>query len=45
MGVKTGHVTCPITPGGGTLDLPLLRPTALWIEKNSRVDSDSRREG
>ena len=30
VGVKTGHGTRPITPRGGTLDLPLLWPTALW---------------
>jgi len=31
VGVKTGHVACPITPRRGTLDLSFLWPGTLWI--------------
>lgn len=40
VGVKTGHVTRPITPWGGTLDLPLLWPTAFWIEEDRRIGEE-----
>lgn len=42
VGVKTSHVTRPITPRGGTLDLPLLWPTALWIEEGRRREEEKR---
>lgn len=45
VGVKTGHMTRSITPRGGTLDLPLLWPTALWKEEDRRVKGESRRKG
>lgn len=38
MRVKTGHMTCSITPRGGTLDLPLLWPAALWTERGRRAN-------
>lgn len=39
MRVKTGHMTCSITPRGGTLDLPLLWPAALWTERGRRANT------
>lgn len=45
VGVKTGHVTRPITPRSGTLDFPLLWPTALWMTEDRTVEMKSRRKG
>lgn len=33
VGVKAGHVARSVTARGGTLDLPLLLPAALWMEE------------
>lgn len=44
VGVKAGHVTRPVAPRGGTLDLPLLRPAALCVEEKRRGEGGMNEE-
>lgn len=40
VGVQTSHMTRAITPRGGTLDLLLLWPTAVWKSEERKDESD-----